>query len=99
MARRTLMQRDRELVDFEVDPLTGEAHIIDMASDDLVTSLGLAREKRDQVLTALIARRVLSPQRKDKDDVLAAFGAQSPVDLALMGHGLSLTDQFWYRAP
>ena len=99
MARRTLMQRNRELVDFEVDPLTGEAHIIDMASDDLVTSLGLARENRDQVLTALITRRVLSPQRKDRDDVLAAFGAKSPVDLALMGHGLSLTDQFWYRAP
>jgi hypothetical protein len=36
---------------------------------------------------------------KDKDDVLAAFGAKSPVDLALMGHGLSLSDQFWYRAP
>ena len=99
MVRRTLMQRDRELVDFEVDPMTGEARIIDTANGELAASLGLARENRDQVMTALMARRALSPWRKDKDDILAAFGAKSPVDLALMGHGLSLSDQFWYRAP
>ena len=99
MARRTLMHRDQELVDFDVDSVTGEAHIIDVASDSLAASLGLVRENRDQVLTTLMLRRALSPMRKDKDDVLAAFGATSPVDLALMGHGLSLTDQFWYRAP
>lgn len=99
MARRTLMQRDRELIDFEVDPATGEARIIDAASGNLAASLGLARENGDRVLTTLMMRRALSPLRKDKDDVLAAFGAKSPVDLALMGHGLSLSDQFWYRAP
>ncbi|MBR2835443.1 MAG: hypothetical protein IKE43_07030 [Coriobacteriales bacterium] len=99
MTRRTLMQRDRELVDFEVDPVTGEARIIDIASDNLAAFLGLARENRNQVLTTLMRRRALSPLRKDKDDVLAAFGAKSSVDLALMGHGLSLSDQFWYRAP
>ena len=99
MVRRTLMQRDRELVDFEVDSVTGDAHIIDVASGDLAASLGLARENRDEVLTTLIMRRALSPLRKDKEDVLAVFGAKSTVDLALMGHGVSLYDQFWYRAP
>ena len=99
MVRRTLMQRDRELVDFEVDPVTGEARIIDTASDNLTASVGLAQGNRDQVLTSLMMRRALSPMRKDLDDILAAFGAKSPVDLALMGHGLSLSDQFWYRAP
>ena len=99
MVRRTLMQRDRELADFEVDSVTGEVCIIDAVSDGLAASLGLARENANQVLTALITRRTLSPMRKDKDEVLAAFGAKSPVDLALMGHGLSLTDQVWYRAP
>ena len=99
MVRRMLMQRDRELVDFEVNPVTGEARIIDVASNELAASLGLAQENRNQVLTTLIKRRTLSPLRKDKDDVLAAFGAKSPVDLALMGHGASLSDQFWYRTP
>ena len=99
MARRTLMQRDRELVDLEVDPMTGEARVIDVANGNLAASLGLAQENRDRVLTTLMTRRALSSLRRDKDDVLGAFGAQSPVDLALMGHGLSLADQFWYRAP
>ena len=93
------MQRDRELVDFEVDPATGKARVIDAASDDAAASAGLARDNRDSVLTTLVTRRAISTSRKDKDDVLAAFGAKSPVDLALMGHGLSLSDQFWYRAP
>ena len=99
MVRRTLMQRNRELVDFEVDPATGDARIIDVASGDLAASLGLARDNGNRVLTTLVKRRALSPLRKDKDDVLAAFGAESTVDLALMGHGASLSDQFWYRAP
>ena len=93
------MQRDRELVDFEIDPATGKARVIDVASDDLAASAGLARNDRDRVLTALIERRALSTLRKDKDDILAAFDAKSPVDLALRGHGLSLSDQLWYRAP
>ena len=99
MVRRTLMLRDQELADFDVNPSTGEARIVDMASDDLATSLGLTGKNRDQVLATLILRRTLSPLRKDMNDVLATFRATSPVDLALMGHGLSLSDQFWYRAP
>ena len=93
------MQRNRELVDFEIDPPTGKVRVIDVASDDMAASLGLAQQNRDRVLTVLVERRALSAMRKDKDDVLAAFGAKSPVDLALMGHGLSLSDQFWYRTP
>jgi hypothetical protein len=50
-------------------------------------------------MTTIVRRRVLSPLRADRDAILVAFGAQSTVDLALMGHGLSLSDQFWYRAP
>jgi len=93
------MQRDQELADFEIDPVTGKARVIDAAGDDLAASLGLAPQNRDRVLTMLVARRALSTMRKDKDNILATFGARSPVDLALMGHGLSLSDQFWYRAP
>lgn len=99
MARRILMQRDRELVDFEVDSMTGDSRIIDVASEKLAASMGLVRENGDRVLTTLMMRRALSPMRKDKDAILAAFGAKSSVDLVLMGHGLSLTDQFWYRTP
>ena len=57
------MQRDRELAEFEIDPTTGKARVIDIANDDLVASAGLARQNRDRVLTALIERRALSTLR------------------------------------
>ena len=47
MTRRTLMQRDRELVDFEVDPVTGAARIVDAVGGTHAASLGLARENRE----------------------------------------------------
>ncbi len=102
------MQRNQELVDFEVDPATGAARVIDAseAGDDLLAcvrpiSLNLEpiRLSPDKALTVLMAKRAISPLRDDQDDVIAAFGAKSAVDLALRGHGLSLSDQFWYRAP
>ena len=93
------MQRDRELIDFEVEPATGEVNIIDTVSDDFAASAGLTRQNGNRVLAKLVERRAISPIREDKGDVLAAFGAESPVDLALRGHGLSLSDQFWYRVP
>lgn len=99
MIRRTLMQRNRELADFEVDPVTGAARIVDAADGDPLVSAGLTRQDGNWLLAKLVERRALSPLRKDKGDILAAFGAKSPAHLALMGHGLSLTDQFWYRAP
>ena len=94
------MHRNRELADFEVDPMAGEAHLIDIvAEDDYAASLGLTRQKGDWILSRLVERRAISPMRKDKDDILSALGAQSTVDLALRGHGLSLSDLFWYRVP
>lgn len=94
------MQRNRELVDFEVDPTTGEARIVDAVADEnALASAGLTPQNGNWVLTRLLERRALSPMRKDKDTVLAAFGAKSTIDLALMGRGLSLSDLFWYRFP
>ena len=100
LIRRTLMHRNRELADFEVDPATGKAHVIDFVSDEgFAASLGLTRQEGDWVLSRLVERRAISSLRKDKDAVLSAFGAKSTVDLALRGHGLSLSDLFWYRVP
>ena len=100
MIRRTLMQRNRELADFEIDPATGEVRIIDLAAgDDTIAFTGLNWQNGDWFLAKLVERRAISPLRNDRDNILAAFGAKSAVDLAFMGHGLSLSDQFWYRSP
>ena len=101
MIRRTLMKRNRELADFEVDPVTGEARVIDAseAGEDLLVIAEPAQQSRDWALTRLVKSRVIAGNREDKVDILAAFGVESVAGLALIGHGLSLSDQFWYRAP
>ena len=99
MIRRTLMQRNQELVDFEADPATGEVRIVEVASDDLAAFADWTHQDGHEALARIVEKRAISSMREDKDDVLAAFGAKSPLDLALMGHGLSLSDHFWYRVP
>ena len=101
MIRRTFMQRNQELVDFEIDPVTGNTRIIDAseAGERLLVSEGFAQQSRDWVMARLVKARTISPTRPDVDDILAACDAKSPVDLVLRGHGLSLSDQYWYRAP
>ena len=99
MIRRTLMQRDQELVDFEIDLATGATHVVETHNDELCASIGIGPKNRDEMLTALIQRRSMSRMRRDKSEILAAFRAKSLLELAFKGHGLSLSDQFWYREP
>ena len=101
LIKRTLMQRNRELADFEFDLATCKARVIDAApaGDDLPVSADLVQQGDNQALNRLVQSRSISSRRPDIRDILASFGAHSPVHLALMGHGLSLSDQYWYRAP
>jgi hypothetical protein len=43
MIRRTLIQRNQELADFEFDPATGATHVLDVseAGVDSLASMGL----------------------------------------------------------
>ena len=95
------MRRNQELVDFEADPATSKAHVIDASAegDELLASIKPDLPDRDAAISLLARKRAVSPLREDKDDILTAFGAKSSIDLAMRGHGLSLSDQFWYRAP
>jgi hypothetical protein len=95
------MKRNRELVEFEVDPATSKARVIDApgAGVDPFVPAELMLQGDNRTLTEFIAFRAISRRRPDWQKVLKPFGALSPVHLALLGHGLSLSDQYWYRAP
>ncbi len=95
------MNRNRELAEFEFDPSTGEARIADASEcgADLLVSRGLASKSAASNLTEFVNSRAISTRRLDWGDIVASFGALSPAHLVLMGHGLSLVDQYWYRAP
>ena len=99
--RRTLMRRDQELVDFEIAPAESKARVVDASpeGDDLLACLWPAEKSRDETIRKLVEARTISSLREDKENILAALGAKSSAELALKGHGSSLSDQFWYRAP
>ena len=54
--RRTLMQRDQELLDFEVDSVTGGARILDASTVglDLLASAGFAEADMNAALGKLL---------------------------------------------
>ena len=99
--KRTLMFKNTELLDFEVDTATGETHILDApdAVDALLSSLGLGGPDGCEIVPQIMLKRCLSYGREDIDQILEAFGARSCFELVFMGHGLSLVDKLWYRAP
>ncbi len=102
--RRTLMHRNQALLDFEVDVAEDDVRILDApdadaAADTPLAAMGLAGPDGAEFARQIIRERTLSPNREDLDPILDALGARSPLELALMGHGLSLMDDLWYRAP
>ena len=101
LIKRTLMRRNQELADFEVDPATGAVRVIDVseAGEELFASRGTTQQNRDWILDEIVKARTISSMRTDLGDILSAFDATSSIDLVLRGHGLSLSDQYWYRAP
>ena len=99
--KRTLLLENQELLDFEVDFATCEIRVLDApdADDALLCSLGLGGPDRDAFVAESIRVRRMSERRGDAKQILGAFGARSTLELAFRGHGLSLADKLWYRAP
>ncbi len=99
--KRTLMFENRELLDFEVEPKAGKACVLGApeASDEELAAIGLDCSSLNTALASLLRMRSMSSIRADLDEILGGFGASSALELALMGHGASLSDHFWYRAP
>ena len=50
-------------------------------------------------LGKLLGNRSISRLCKDLLQIPTPYHAHSGVELSLMGHGLSLSDAFWYRSP
>ena len=99
--KRTLMLKNQELLDFEVDPVTGKVRILDApnADDALLSSLGFGGPDLHDIVEAVILGRRMSASRDDANKILDAFNARSVYELVFMGHGLSFVDKLWYRAP
>ena len=99
--RRTLMLKNRELFDFEIDLASGKVSILDAPGpdDELLSSSGFSGSDRSILVEQVVRARCLSEFREDSAQILDAFGVRSVVELAFKGHGLSVIDMLWYRVP
>ena len=98
---RTLMLKNQELLDFEVDTDKREIRILDAPEmdDELLRSLGFGGPEREGFLSKILGARHISAGRVDLNQILEAFGVKSAFELSFMGHGMSFIDKLWYRAP
>lgn len=98
--RYVLMNRDRAVVDFDVDILSGTVSDVRLLEGAAWAPLGILVAGNDPAprLTRFVTRRTISFARPDISDILEATGAHNAVELAFRAGGFSLSDQFWYRA-
>ena len=100
------MCRDRELLDFEVDPRTGIVESVRVLVEACLASgpkalpfvgVGEVAGSLESDVQHLLRRRALAQRRPDLPMILEAMGVESPTELAVLSRGCSLADQFWYR--
>lgn len=68
------------------------------AGIDLLALAGRAESDANEALGKLLRKRCISSLRRDFPRIMASYNARLGIELSLMGHGLSLSDSFWYRA-
>ena len=100
------MCRDRELLNFEVDPRTGIVESVRVLDEACLASgpkalpfvgVGEVAGSLESDVQHLLRRRALAQRRPDLPMILEAMGAESPTELAFLSRGCSLADQYWYR--
>ena len=96
----TLMCQDREVAAFSLDLEAGRVLAVSPLAhaNEAPLSVRLAGPDPADDLTRFLARRALSPWRRDLNQILEATQASSALELALRAHGLSISDPYWYRA-
>lgn len=98
--RYVLMNRELEVLAFDVDVVSGKVFWVQMLGDAVDAPLGLVVDwcEPAPLLEQFLAGRCLSANRSDLPDILAATGARSALELAFRSGGFSCSDSFWYRA-
>lgn len=95
----TLMHQESEVLSFELDVATGAVNDVRPLGRADLAPLGVFGEDgaSSAALATFVERRSIPYFRKDLSLILNATSSASACELALRAHGLSLSDQYWYR--
>lgn len=97
--RYTLMNQEHEVLDFVFEAGSDAPEGVRACEGIAWAPLEIPVDGRDSVpaLDRFLRRRALCEWREDVPQLLRSIDAGSPVELALLSGGFSLSDQYWYR--
>ena len=94
-----LMYEDDEVLSFEVDYEKERATILEKLEhfDKAPNGVKDIDVHSNTAFMKFINSRSIAPQRYDYKEILEATNSKSYFDLSFKGHGLSLTNNYWYK--
>lgn len=94
-----LMYKDHEVLSFTVDFETDRFEVIDkLERFDLVPcNTDEPKETINQVVAGIFNSRSISFHRLDYDLILQNTNSKSSLELVFKGHGLSLSNHYWFK--
>lgn len=94
----TLMFKDFEILLFEVDYKQRDIHILKELEhyDKAPYGVGIT-QKAGMSLFRFFNARIISPSRVDYEKIIKATGVKDSFELSFKGHGLSLSNHYWFK--
>lgn len=93
-----LMYKDFEVLSFEVDFTKRRVHVLEKLEHFDKAPFGVVNnDYEDYGLLKFFNRHTIAVQRNDFDKIMKATNCKDEFELAFKGHGLSLSNHYWYR--
>lgn len=94
-----LMFKNKEVLSFEVDYENSRVYFLKKLEYFDKAPIGLLKENIDLnlALNSFIDSRLISVNRYNYDDILKGTNSKDGFELSFKGHGLSLSNHYWYK--
>lgn len=94
----TLMYKDFEVLTFEVDYANQNINILEKLEHFDKAPYGLNDDKEsNRLLFRFFNSRAIAFQRYDYDKIIKATNCENSFELSFKGHGLSLSNHYWFK--
>ena len=94
-----LMFKDEEVLAFNVDYSNERIMFLEKLDGFNRAPYGISEDGNDinAKLISFFMRRTIAPQRSDYEKILNATDSKSGFDFSFKGHGLSLSNHYWFK--
>lgn len=93
----TLMYKDFEVLLFEIDYEKQDIHVLKKLEHFDKAPYGVKDLGRDRSLLKFIHSRAIPETRTHYEKIIKALGVKNGFELSFRGHGLSLSNHYWFK--